>query len=302
VLALAGLTIWLVYGATHPPSRAYLVTPEKFARLSDRGLKATEETWQNRDGTNARGWLVRGAEGSPAVLLLHGYGADRSWLLNLGVKLNETTNMTVLLPDLRGHGENPSVPKTSFGVLEADDAAAALDYLRGLKTPQGHALVGEPFGVYGVEMGAYAALAAASRDKGVRAIVLDSVPDNPDGVLIAAVNKRTGLDNRALHLLARLGTRLYFSGRYKNDSACTIAEGLGERQTLLLSGEDAGPLKQTTETLVNCFSPQAKVEAKTDLPLTGFTLAAASPEQDEVYDRRVIEFFDRTLRSRGSQK
>src|SRR2546423_13462441 len=144
-------------------------------------------------------------------------------------------------------------------------------------------------------MGAYAALAAASRDKGVRAIVLDSVPDNPDGVLIAAVNKRTGLDNRALHLLARLGTRLYFSGHYKNDSACTIAEGLGERQTLLLSGEDAGPLKQTTETLVNCFSPQAKVEAKTDLPLTGFTLAAASPEQDEVYDRRVIEFFNRTL-------
>jgi pimeloyl-ACP methyl ester carboxylesterase len=296
-LSLVALTIWLVRGATHPPSRAYLVTPEKFARLSDRGLKATEETWQNRDGTNARGWLVRGAEGLPAVLLLHGYGADRSWLLNLGVKLNETTNMTVLLPDLRGHGENPSVPTTSFGVLEADDANAALDYLRGLKTPQGRALVGEPLGVYGVEMGAYAALVAASRDKGVRAIVLDSVPDNPDGVLVAAVNKQTGLDNRVLHLLARLGTRLYFSGRYKNDSACIIAESLGERQALLLSGEDAGPLKQTTETLTNCFSPQSKVEVKTDLPLTGFTLASASPEQDEAYDRRVIEFFDRTLRA-----
>src|SRR5919199_5559536 len=107
--AVIVLTVWLVYTTTRPPRRAYLVTPEQFLRLSDRGLKATEEAWQNRDGTRARGWLVRGAEGSPAVLLLHPYGADRSWLLNLGVKLNETTNMTVLLPDLRGHGENPPV-------------------------------------------------------------------------------------------------------------------------------------------------------------------------------------------------
>src|SRR5947209_12665586 len=47
-LALVGLTVWLVYGATHPPRRAYLVTPERFVQLSDRGLKATEETWSNR--------------------------------------------------------------------------------------------------------------------------------------------------------------------------------------------------------------------------------------------------------------
>ena len=142
-LALVGLTVWLVYGATHPPRRAYLVTPEKFVQLSDRGLKATEETWSNRDGTSARGWLVRGAEGSPAIVLLHRYGADRSWLLNLGVKLNETTNMTVLLPDLRGHGENSPAAATSFGALESDDLLAAIQYLRGLKSPQGRALVGE---------------------------------------------------------------------------------------------------------------------------------------------------------------
>jgi pimeloyl-ACP methyl ester carboxylesterase len=292
-----GLTIWLVYGATHPPHRAYLVTPEKFARLSDRGLQATEETWPNRDGTRARGWLVRGAEGAPAILLLHGYGADRSWLLNLGVKLNETTNMTVLLPDLRAHGENPLVSITSFGALESDDTLAALDYLRGLKTPQGHALVGERFGIYGLELGAYAALVAARQEKNVGALVLDSVPDNPDGILATAINRRTGIDNSALRALARLGTRLYFAGHYKNDATCTIAESLGDRQALLLSGEGAGALRQTTETLATCFSSQAGVQAQTNLPITGFTLASASPEQDEAYDRLVIDFFDRTLRA-----
>ena len=295
VLAVVCVTAWLVYSATRPPQRAYLVTPEKFLRLSDRGLGATEESWANRDGTRARGWLVRGAEGAPAVLLLHGYGADRSWLLNLGVKINETTNMTVLLPDLRGHGQNPAVASSSFGWAESDDALAALEYLRGLKSPQGRALAGPALGVYGVELGAYAALSTARRDASVRAVVLDSVPDNADDVLAVAVRDRTGFDNRLLLSLARLGTRVYFAGRYKSDASCTLAEGLGDRQVLLLSGEGAGRLKQTTETLANCFPVRANVETHTDLSLTGLALASASPEEDEKYDRRLIDFFQRTL-------
>ncbi len=296
LLALVGLSAWLVYGATHPRSQPYLVTPEKFARLSDRGLKATEETWPNRDGTSARGWLVRGAEGAPSVLLLHRYGADRSWLLNLGVKLSEATDMTVLLPDLRGHGQNPLAPASSFGALEGEDAAAAIEFLRTLKTPQGRPLAGEPVGIYGVEMGAYAALQAAAKNASVRALVLDSVPDAPQDVLRAAVKAHTGFDNDALGLLAGLGTRLYFYGHFENRSACTIAEALGDRRALLLSGEDAGPLRLSTETLSKCFPAHANAEAQTDLPLTGITLASATPEQGELYDRRVIEFFDRTLR------
>ncbi|HEV2862906.1 MAG TPA: alpha/beta fold hydrolase [Pyrinomonadaceae bacterium] len=295
-LAFVGLTAWLVYGATRPPRRPYLITPEGFRRLSDRGLRATEETWANRDGTSARGWLLRGTEGSAAVILLHRYGADRSWLLNLGVKLNEAMNVTVLLPDLRGHGENPPVEVSAFGATDAEDVLAAVDYLKSLKTPQGRALVGEAFGLYGVEAGAYASLLAAQKNPQVRALVLDSIPDRPDDVLGAAVNARTGLDNGAVRFFARLGTRVYFAGGYKNEAACTVAESLGPRQVLLLSGEDAGPLRQTTEALMNCFPPQTTREVQTNLPLTGVTLASASPEQGEVYDRRVIEFFDRALR------
>ncbi|HEX8292321.1 MAG TPA: hypothetical protein VF570_11220, partial [Pyrinomonadaceae bacterium] len=165
-----------------------------------------------------------------------------------------------------------------------------------LKSPQGRALAGGALGVYGVEAGAYAALAAARRDETVRAVVLDSVPDGPDEVLAAAVRDRTGIDNRVLQTLARFGTRVYFAGRYKSDAACTLAEGLGQRQVLLLSGEGAGRWKQTTETLANCFPARANVEAHTDLPLTGLALASASPEEDEAYDRRLIDFLARTLR------
>src|SRR5438270_13464615 len=94
--AFAAVTVWIVHGITTPPRAAYLVTPQTFSRVTGPMLKATDVTWTNHDGTQARGWLVRGAEGSPSVILLHRYGADRSWLLNLAVKLNETTNFTVL--------------------------------------------------------------------------------------------------------------------------------------------------------------------------------------------------------------
>ena len=95
LLTIVAVCGWVVYSITRPPRAAYLVTPQTFSRVTGPVLKATDVTWRNHDGTSARGWLIRGADGAPAVVLLHGYGADRSWLLNLAVKLNETTNVAV---------------------------------------------------------------------------------------------------------------------------------------------------------------------------------------------------------------
>ena len=296
LLAGAAFAVWVVYGAAHPPHRAYLMTPEDFAFVSERAQKVTEETWQNRDGTQARGWLLRGIEGTPAVVVLHRYGADRSWVLNLGVKINEATNFTVLWPDLRGHGQEPPVALTSFGASESEDVLAAIEYLRGLKTPQGQSLVGDTFGVYGVELGAYAGLLAARDDERVLAVVLDSVPSSSDDVLYGVVRERVGMDNQLLRLLARGGARLYFLGGYKNVSACTVAEGLANRRVLLLAGEDSGPLRASTEALAKCFADPARVELRTDLPLTGLKAESASAQQSESYVSNVIDFFKRTLR------
>ncbi|HEV2761812.1 MAG TPA: hypothetical protein VGV38_02365, partial [Pyrinomonadaceae bacterium] len=288
---------WLVHDATRPPRRPYLVTPEKFELLSHRGLRVTEETWTNRDGTPARGWLLRGDEGAPAVVILHRYGADRSWFLNFGVKLNEATNFTVLWPDLRGHGLQPPVEWSSFGSRETDDALSAVEYVRSLRTPAGRPLVADSLGLYGVELGAYAALTSAAREPRARSLVLDSVPASPDDQLLAVVRANTGLDNPLVSFLARAGTRVYFLGGYNNASACAAARALGERHVLLLAGADAPHLRDSTEALSRCFEPATNVEVQTGLALTGFTLGTAPGEQGELYDRRAIDFFDRTLRA-----
>ncbi|HEX8491529.1 MAG TPA: alpha/beta hydrolase [Pyrinomonadaceae bacterium] len=295
LLVLIAVVGVIVRSVTHPVRNAYLVTPESFAQLSNR--KATNETWRNADGTEARGWLLRGIEGAPAIILLHRYDADRSWLLNLGVKLNETTNYTVLLPDLRGHGLDPLVGWTSFGTREADDVLSALEYLRTLKTPQQQPLVGKTAGLYGVELGGYTALRAAAREQSVRAIVLDSVPAAPNDLLRMAVRERTGLDNGLLHWLVRVGTRFYFFGNYDNLPNCQSAASLGGRRILLLAGDDASSLRDSTTALAGCFPQGTSVEIKSDLARTGFNITSATGEQSEAYDRRIIDFFDKALRA-----
>jgi len=86
VVAVSAASVWLVHEAAHPVSAAYLVTPEVYGMLSARGSQITDESWTNKDGTSARGWLLRGAQDAPAVILLHKYGANRSHVCNIRMR------------------------------------------------------------------------------------------------------------------------------------------------------------------------------------------------------------------------
>jgi pimeloyl-ACP methyl ester carboxylesterase len=294
LVAVVAVTVWIVNGITRPPRAAYVVTPQTFSRVTGPLLKATDVTWANHDGTQARGWLMRGTEGSPSVILLHRYGADRSWLLNLAVKLNETTNLTVLWPDLRGHGENPPVSRSLLGAVDGDDVTAAIDYLHTLKTPAGKPQVAGLVGLYGVELGAYAALDAARRYPEITALALDSAPASPDDVVRAATSGHAGMKNSLLQKLAGWGLKIYSLGKYQSTPSCDVAHSLRNVRVLLLTGNEGDPWRSSTLELGKCFN--GPVDVKKDLPVTGVSLPSATGEQEEAYDRPVIEFFDKTLR------
>ena len=291
VLALGAI----VYGITRPARRSYLVTPQSFSQISGVALKVTDETWRNRDGSAARGWLLRGTPGSPAVVFQHKYGADRSWLFNLGIKLNEATSFTILWPDLRAHGMNAPVRTTTFGTRETDDLLSAIDFLSSLKGDGGTSLVGSRVGVYGVEFGAYTAVRAARQDARIQVLVLDSVPRDADDVINAAVRDDFGVEYKPLLWMARTAARAYFMGQYQNVTSCELARGLRTQRVLLLAGAEQVNFRESTIALQECFSNRANVELKTDLPLTGMTLPSATGEQGERYDRPVIDFFTTNL-------
>jgi pimeloyl-ACP methyl ester carboxylesterase len=296
ILAFVGASIWLIQKSTEAPKAPYLIKPEKYGLLSTRGAKITDETWGNKDGSTARGWLLRGVEGQPSIVLLHRYGADRSWVLNLGVKINEATNYTVLMPDLRGHGESSLVKQTSFGGSESDDVFASIEFLKTLKSETNTVLVGKDFGIYGIELGALAGMSAASRDINIKALALDSVPMDSNDLLASVIDKRFPFASSVTSKIAQGGTYLYFyNGGFNRESMCDVAKMVSNRKVLLLAGNDTPGLQSSTSEIAGCFPNQATVEKKLDLMPAGYNIQNASNEQSEIYDQRVIEFFKKSL-------
>jgi len=301
LVLLAGFSasLWLVHTSARVQPNSYLVTPAKYGLLSARGAQVTDEKWPNHDGTMARGWLLRGAENSPAVILLHKFGADRSYELNLGVKLSEATNYTVLMPDLRGHGEGPMIETSTFGQHETDDALAAVEYLRNLKTPDGVPLVGNKFGIYGIELGALAALRAASKDPPIAAIALDSVPTDSKAVISNAVEHRFPFGSAITTRLAGMGAPFYFyNGTFADASACESGKNVLDRKVLLLAGVDSPTLQASTTKLGRCIqSGGLNIETKYDLSPSGYNIMNASMDKAQEYEQRVIDFFRLSLAS-----
>lgn len=297
VTGIVGLAVWSTRAVAVPPRAPFITTPEKYGILSERGAKVTEETWANRDGSQARGWLLRGTENAPAVILLHSYGADRSSMLNLGVKLNEASNYTILMPDLRGHGQQPPINYTSFGGCEIEDFAAAIAYLRGLKADSTKPLVGRDIGVYGSELGGYVALAGASREQVVTTIVVDSVPSKPDGLLRSIIKPAAPFAaNLTASLASSIGTSLYFRGCYDDTEICSFAKNISNRRVLLLSThETENPWNASTVNLQKCLGKQLELQLKNDLTVSGYNLRKASSEAADIYERMVIDFFVASL-------
>jgi pimeloyl-ACP methyl ester carboxylesterase len=99
-----------------------------------------------------------GPPGSPAVLIVPGYGSRKENHADFGEAL-QAAGMGAMAVDLRGHGETGGV--LDGGVL--DDVARCLDAL----AADGHA----PLGIRGSSMGGLLALHAAAGDTRVRAVV-----------------------------------------------------------------------------------------------------------------------------------
>src|SRR5229473_331778 len=127
------------------------------------------------------GWFFPGFRGAPTIVLCHGYVSSRGELLTL-VSALQDHQYNVFVFDFAAHGDNAGV--TTFGYREADEVRAAIDLLAARNDV-------DParFGVWGYNLGAYAALKEAESDPRVRALVLDSVYDTPRQMVRIGVEK-----------------------------------------------------------------------------------------------------------------
>src|SRR3984893_5937029 len=178
VLATAAIAGFLVYRIVKPQRTTSEIDMESFPGKPDlvdfsvAGL-----------GTR-HGWFFPGLRGAPAIVLCHGYGSSRGELLTL-VSALQDHQYNVFVFDFAAHGGNAGI--TTFGYREADEVRAAVDELA-----KRNDVDPGRFGVWGYNLGAYAALREAESDHRIRALVLDSVYDAPEQMV------RIGVDREGL--------------------------------------------------------------------------------------------------------
>jgi pimeloyl-ACP methyl ester carboxylesterase len=149
VLLASLASFWL---AVRPPRIAIPLRPEDY-RLSMETVRI-----RAADGVRLAGWFAP-RPGAPAVVLLHGYPAEKADLLPLATAL--APEFATLLVDHRYFGESEG-RATTLGFRERDDLKRVLDFLES----RGAGAVG----VFGLSLGGAVALLTAAEDARIRAI------------------------------------------------------------------------------------------------------------------------------------
>ncbi len=125
------------------------------------------------------GWFFPGLRRAPTIVLCHGYESSRGELLTL-VSALQDHQYNVFVFDFAAHGANTGI--TTLGYREADELRKAVDTLAARDD-----LDPTRFGLWGYNLGAYAALREAEDDKRIRALILDSVYDDPEQMVKVGV-------------------------------------------------------------------------------------------------------------------
>src|ERR1700694_4776411 len=178
VLSTAAIASFLLFRIVKPQRSSSEINMQSFPGRPD-AVNFEVEGQGSREG-----WFFPGFRVAPTIVLCHGYESSRGELLTL-VSALQDHQYNVFTFDFAAHGANAGI--STLGYREADEVRAAIDLLAARAD-----LDPTRFGLWGYNLGAYAALREAENDKRIRALVLDSVYDEPKQMVKVGV-ERNGL-------------------------------------------------------------------------------------------------------------
>jgi pimeloyl-ACP methyl ester carboxylesterase len=271
-LTVLAISAYLLYRALSPEATPIRIAPESLL-----GDPASLE-YLAPDGTTREGWLFPGRRGAPTIVLAHGYQSSRADLLPLAASLQEN-RFHVFLFDFSGHGRSPG--RTTLGYAETRELLGVIATLA-----QQPDLDPERFGIWGTDLGAYAALAAAAQEPRIRALVAGSVYDHPEMLLRAQVD-RIGLGALPLvHTCTRWGFRLlHWSDRMTPPLSATVAH-LGGSAKLFIRPLDDPVFGEVTLQLF-LQAPEPKQQ---EVVQKGGYVRMLDTEKRS-YEARIVSFF-----------
>ena len=229
-------------------------------------------------GTARDGWFFPGRKTAPTVILCPAYESSRGELLTMASALQDQ-QFNVLLFDFSAQGSSDG--RSTLGFQEVAELRAAMDAV----AKRGDVDV-DRFGLWGANMGAYVALAEASNDHRVRAVVADSPYTHPNDMVALQV-ARSGLGS--IPFVTRMSQMIFgwLNEPYRNTPRLTAQIGkLSGVAQLYLDSPDEPRLAATTSLLFRISPPPHEL---VDLPHGNY--AGMLDEEKRSYENRIVSFF-----------
>lgn len=224
------------------------------------------------------GIFFPGQTGGPTVILAPGFRSQSSALLTL-VAAFQDNNYNVLIFDFSGHGGVKG--STTLGYRETQELLAAVQAVA-----QRPDVDPERIGIWGHDMGGYAALSAAAADPRVRAVAVDSVYDSPEAMFAMELKRQGSGDLPLVRTLCRWAFRLLNFSHRNDPTLAQRVPGMTAVAKLFIQGRDDATLGEATLAL---FLAAAEPRQQMVVPKSSY--AALTDEEKRDYHTQVVSFF-----------
>ena len=243
-------------------------------------------------GIRLAGWYVPAASDAgptgPTVVLVHGWGSNKSNMLDRALLLHDAYNLVFV--DLRNHGQSQR-SATTQGVREAGDLRAVVDWLETAKGPERIAL-------FGVSMGGATALNEADADGRIDALVIEST----HATLAGAAQAR--LEREGYPLAMPGSWAILLGSLLRTGEDVTAADPIGSvgrldgQPVLFVAGgaDDTMPASDPDDLLTEALAAESPAELHV-CPAAGHAEANESCAED--YRGWVLGFLERVLAPSG---
>jgi hypothetical protein len=224
------------------------------------------------------GWFFPGLKSAPTVVLCPGYQIARGDALPLAAAIQDH-GYNVFMFDIEGGSTGRQY--SALGFREAGELRAAM-----AAVARRDDVDRSRFGLWGTDLGAYAAMSVAENDPRVHALAVESVYDQPQDMAALLVD-RQGV--ASLPLLANFARRGFFWLHYSDRGTPRLSSNmsrLASMPKLFLATTPEPRLAASTQELF-ALAPEPK-----ELEVLGHgQYATLLDEEKRTYENRLVSFF-----------
>lgn len=274
VYVIVFIIIVSLYGflsSIKPPKIRIDYKPEDFS------LHYEDITFKSTDGLKLSGWFIPHNKSKDAIIVMHGYPANKADLLPVALFLNKKFN--VLLFDFRSFGQSEG-SYTTAGFKEVKDLEGAIKFLKEEKKIKN-------IGTFGFSLGGAVALMGKSKD--VKSIVADSSYASLDR-MVNAQYKLFSIFKWPFVILTNFYAKLFLGIDVNDVSPLNDIKEINTPVLLIHAGKDSQiPVENSILLDKNAKNSELWIIENADH-------GQAHALKKNEYEKRILDFFEKNLK------